>query len=100
MVTEVLGQSVSSIFKGHAVQEECHYSWTAFCTTSSFSLVVFGVGHKPVNAAMGIIAIYCENKMKHTLCESCFILQQVLYTVTTRLSVLEWYMSLFLFAII
>lgn len=57
---------------------------------------------EPVNAAIGIIAIYCENKMKRTLCQSCLIVQQEAYTRTTatRLSLLALYISLFLFAII
>ena len=52
MVTEVLGHSVSSIFKGHTVQEECHYSWTAFWLYTQ--LLLGGVwggrgGDEPVN---------------------------------------------------
>lgn len=41
-------------------------------STPSFCWVVFGGGggDESINAAMGIIAIYCENKVKHTLCQS------------------------------
>jgi len=67
LVTEVLGESVSSIFKSHTVQEEHHYSWTAFWLYTQLLLGgVWGVD-EPVNAAVGINAIYFENKMKHTL---------------------------------
>lgn len=73
-------------------------------STPSFCWVVLGGGKRrrdeSVNAAMGIIAICCENKMKCILCQSCLIFQQVAYKTATRLSLLELYISLFLFAII
>lgn len=42
-------------------------------STPSFCWEVFGGGDEPVNAAVGINAIYCENTMKRTLPKFLYI---------------------------
>jgi len=46
LVTEVLGHSASFIYKGHTVQEEFHYSWTAFWLYTQLLLGSVGGGEE------------------------------------------------------